>query len=85
MVKKRLKIHQHDVSTFVECRKKFDLSFNQHIYPRKISKALHIGDLFAKSVYWLHKNKSIEECLAWIHAESEKLKLQAINKIILMK
>ena len=76
----RIIVHQHDIATFQECRKRFDLSFNQHIFPRIQKKFIEVGSLFSKSVYYLHKGTPIENCLAYIEQKAEELKLSAVNQ-----
>lgn len=80
MQKNLINIHQHDIATFNECRKKFDLSFNRKIFPRKISKFLQIGDLFAQGTFYLHRKVPLANCCAYIDNIAETLKLQAINQ-----
>ena len=72
-----LKIHQHDVSNFMSCRRLFYLSFVLGYEPAVIRKYLNIGDLFARCTYWLHKGEDIGYCMALVDAEQEKIQAQA--------
>jgi hypothetical protein len=64
-------IHQHDLANFLMCPRKFHLS--RTCRPRRIKKALNIGDLFARSVYWLHQGKDVEECILYVRAFQDEL------------
>ena len=78
--KNLIHIHQHDIATFAECRKKFDLSFNKKIVPRKLPKTLQIGSLFAKGIFYLHKGGEIAVCCANVDFIAEQLELRATNQ-----
>jgi len=73
-------IHQHDMANFLMCPVKFQVNNVLNYHPRGISKALNIGDLFAKCVYWLHKGTPIAECMAYVDKKQEDLILLATGQ-----
>jgi hypothetical protein len=63
-----IKLHQHDLSNFLQCPQKYYLSNVLNRYPLGAMKAaINIGDLFAKCVYWMHKGTPLSECLTFVH------------------
>ena len=64
MKRKTIKIHQHQVQTFLNCRENFYLSEVLCLEPRIRRKQLDLGSAFHKGVNYYKKGFSTEECLA---------------------
>jgi hypothetical protein len=71
-----IELHQHDLANFLQCPQKYYLSVVKNYHPLSLSRALDIGDLFAKCVYWMHKGIGLPTCMAHVYKlHEEKLKL----------
>lgn len=75
---KEVTLHQHDLANYLMCPRRFALS--RSYKPRVLKKALNIGDLFARSVYWLHEGKGVEECMLYINKFQEELLNRATSQ-----
>jgi len=75
-----IEVHQHDVATFLTCRRKFYLSFVEGYKLKTQPNYINIGSVFAKSVYYLHKGKDIGFCMAYIEKLQEELAKKATNQ-----
>jgi hypothetical protein len=75
--KTTIELHQHDMGNFLKCPQKYYLSNVRGYYPIGMKKALNIGDLFSKCVYWMHKGTDISECMAHVYKLQEELIIKA--------
>jgi hypothetical protein len=73
-------LHQHDLSNFLHCPFKYKMANVDKIIPRGVRKAINIGDLFAKCVYFLHNGEGIATCMAYVNDLQKPLLDKAINQ-----
>ena len=81
-----IKIHQHNLSDFLFCRRKFNLTVNKKIVPRITPEQFVVGGMFANTIEQCHNGMELKNCFAYIAAEEQKAMLtattqEAINKI----
>jgi hypothetical protein len=75
-----ISLHQHDMANFLRCPKLYDLSSRLGYKPKSENRYLNIGGVFAHTIFWLHRGKSVAECMAYVDSIQQEIVGKAIKQ-----
>ena len=73
-------LHQHDLSDFLFCRRKFDLHYNKGYSPKVLPTAFIVGGMFADAIEQYHNGVDMMDIYAHIANMEAKALLQCTSQ-----